>query len=118
MIGLDNLMKINGVIAAGQFDQKGNVIRKEGQMSEVMERMTAKMAANNNKYFEKQIDEFSERNDMNWKPLMGWAVWGGKYSIVVVGRTGVFTETAKTNFNQLMEDLLGEEPTGARQINI
>lgn len=117
MIGLDRLMKVKGVFAAGQFDSNGKLIRSVGELSEEMQLMASKMCSNNNKYFDEQINEIAERVDENWKPLSGWAVWGGKYSVCVVGKTGVFVETSKADFNDLMVQLIGDEPTGPRARN-
>ena len=117
MIGLDRLIKRNGVIAAGQFDSNGKAIRKAGDLSDEMANMISKMCLKNNQIFEEQINEFSEKSDMDWKPLAGWTVWGGKYSVCVVGNTGVFVETSKADFNQLMVDLIDDNPTGAKQSN-
>ena len=118
MIGLDNLMKIRGVVAAGQFNEDGSLIRSVGEMTDEIYRYIAKACASNSDYFSKQLKDLSNQSGMNWDPLNGWAVWGGKYVCFVVGRTGVFAEASKVDFNEILVDLLQEEPTGARQMNM
>ena len=64
--------------------------------------------------FLEALDDGSERD---WQSLMGWVVWGRKYSVVVVGNTRVFVETSRGDYNQLMIDLAGSEATGPRPRN-
>ncbi len=116
MIGLDNLMKIDGVIAAGQFDERGNIIRAVGEFSDDLKEAIARMCLANNKHFDEQIETFDEISDFKFKPLNGWAVWGGDKAVCVVGRTGVIAKASRVDFNELMTALFMDEPTGARQI--
>ena len=44
---------------------------------------------------------------MNWVPQQGWAYSGGKWTVAVGGNRGVFVETAKADFNQLFQALVG-----------
>jgi len=116
MIGLDRLMKIKGVVAAGQFSEDGQVIRKVGELPEDLMTSAALCVQQNerSREFLKALDDGSERD---WQPLKGWIVWGGKYSVVVVGNTRVFVETSRGDYNQLMIDLAGSEATGPRPRN-
>ncbi len=117
MIGLDNIMKLPGFIAAGQFDENGNPIRTVGNLTEKMSLMAAKMSAYNNTHFSQQIAEFMERTGKGCKQLNGWGFWCDKVAICAIGRTLVVVETSKVNFNQLMTDLLDEKPTGPKPMN-
>lgn len=112
MIGLDRIMKTPGVVAAGQFDNQGNVIRSVGNLSDEIMKLTAKWCAENTANLEEHTQTFTEKSNMEWAPLTGWAVWGGKYTVYVVHNTGVIIETKKADFNQLRVDLLLPEPTG------
>jgi roadblock/LC7 domain-containing protein len=116
MIGLDRLMKIKGVVAAGQFSADGKVTRKVGELPGDMIESAEPCVRENqaSAEFLKSVDERSERN---WGPLVGWVVLGGKYSVVTVGNTRVFVETTRADFNQLLVDLYGSEPTGPRPMN-
>jgi len=116
MIGLDRLMEVEGVVAAGQFTMTGEVIRKVGKLPEDLMTSAALCVQqdDNARQFLTTLDGRSKRE---WLPLVGWVVWGGKYSVVVVGNTRVFVETARGDFNQLMINLAGSEATGPRPRN-
>ena len=128
MIGLDRLMRIKGVVAAGQFSEDGRVIRKAGEISDeinnptigklkIYPNETAKICAYQNQKLDELTKFFETISAMEWQPLMGWAVWGGKYVIMVMGNTGIFIESKHADYRELMVDLLESEPTGARQMN-
>ncbi len=53
-----------------------------------------------------------EMTNMEWKGLNGWMIWGGKYALCVSGNTGVFVETRRADFNELMKDLFGPPTVG------
>lgn len=117
MIGLDRLMKIKGVVAAGQFDEKGNIVRSEGNIKEDMKGMIAKAASNISELIGQESKSLEEVGGSEWKGLNGWAFWSGKYSLCVINKTGVIVETSKANFNDVLISLLGEGPTGAKPMN-
>jgi roadblock/LC7 domain-containing protein len=117
MIGLDRLMRIKGVVAAGQFSEDGRVIRKAGEISDEIMNETAKICAYQNQKLNELTKFFETISAMEWQPLMGWAVWGGKYVVMVMGNTGIFIESKHADYRELMVDLLESEPTGARQMN-
>jgi len=116
MIGLDRLMEIEGVVAAGQFSDDGKIIRKVGELpGDLMKSAELCVMQNRNaREFLKALDNRSERD---WQPLLGWVVWGGKHSVVVVGNTRVFVETSRADYNELIIDLIGSEATGPRPAN-
>jgi roadblock/LC7 domain-containing protein len=116
MIGLDRLMKIKGVVAAGQFSDDGEVIRKVGELPEDL-MTSAALCVQQNESSREFLRALDNRSERDWQPLMGWIVWGGKYSVVVVGSTRVFVETSRGDYNQLMIDLAGSEGTGPRPMN-
>lgn len=117
MIGLDRLIKQRGIIAVGQFDDNGDIIRAVGDMSDDVKKLFADISKENVFHFKKQCEVLSKQVDENWKPFLGWAMWSGKYALCVVGRTGVVVEISKADFNQLMIDLIDDNPTGPRQRN-
>ena len=116
MIGLDRLMKIEGVVAAGQFSEDGEVIRRVGELPEDL-MMSAKLCVQQNEGAREFLESLDKRSERDWQPLVGWVVWGSKYSVVVVGNTRVFVETSRADYNQLMTDLIGSEATGPRPRN-
>jgi len=117
MIGLDRLMKSKGVIAAGQFSSEGKVIRAVGSLSKKAMAFTAQMCAAQTRTLETTLEQYSKGTDIDWRPLTGWAVWGGKYAVIVMGNTGVFVDPTYVDVNQLIIDLAGSEASGAKQMN-
>ncbi len=116
MIGLDRLMEIDGVVAAGQFSEHGKVIRKVGEMPEdLME--SAELCVNQNEASRRFLEALNTKLPRDYGSLVGWTVWGSKYSVVVVGNTRVFVRTSRADYNQLMIDLAGSEATGPRPLN-
>lgn len=45
---------------------------------------------------------------MNWVPQKGWMYAGGDWTVDIGGNRGVFSETAKADFNQLYKVLVGD----------
>ncbi len=116
MIGLDRLMKIEGVVAAGQFSEDGKVIRKVGELPEDLLE-SAELCVRQNQACRNFLDSLNGQSSREYGSLVGWTVWGSKYSVVVVGNTRVFIETSRGDYNQLMVDLIGSEATGPRPRN-
>ena len=116
MIGLDRLMEIKGVVAAGQFSEDGKVIRKVGELPEdLME--SAELCVHQNETCREFLNSLNDQLPREYGSLVGWTVWGSKYSVVVVGNTRVFVETSRGDYNQLMIDLAGSEATGPQPRN-
>ncbi len=116
MIGLDRLMKIEGVVAAGQFSEDGTVIRKVGEIPEdLME--SAELCVHQAQACRNFLGSLNSKLPRDFGSLVGWTVWGSKYSVVVVGNTRIFVRTNLGNYNQLMVDLAGMEATGPRPMN-
>jgi len=116
MIGLDRLMEIKGVVAAGQFSEDGKIIRKVGELPGDM-LTSAELCVRQNDKSRQLLKALDARSERDWQPLVGWVVWGSHYSVVVVGNTRVFVETGHVDYNQLMIDLVGSEATGPRPYN-
>ena len=116
MIGLDRLMKIKGVVAAGQFSEDGRLIRKVGELPEDLMK-SAELCVRQNLASNEFLNSLNKKIPREFGSLLGWTVWGSKYSVVVVGNTRVFVETNRADYNQLMVDLAGSEATGPRQMN-
>jgi len=117
MIGLDRLIKIKGVVAVGQFSDDGEITRTVGDISVELMKETGKLCAYQNQKFDELTKFFALESEMEWQPLVGWAVWAGKYVVVVIGNTGVFIEAKHADLRELMVDLLDTRPTGPRQMN-
>lgn len=116
MIGLDRLMKIRGVVAAGQFDLDGKMIRKVGEIPERVREQIAKMNAEQTENFRTTAQTFHQLTNLEWTPMIGWMMWGGKYALCVVNNNCLIVEAKYADFNQLMVDLFGSEPTGGKPL--
>ena len=84
MATLQELLDLEGVVLAGEFDFDGSMLD-----------------------YEARIDMSEETGDMNWVPQHGWAYSGGDWTACIGdgGRRGVFVETSKADFNRLFEAL-------------
>ena len=109
MASLDDLLDIEGVVAAGEFNPDGSLVDYEAKMdmSEEMAQMTAQFCATVTMMFDTLAGSFTQLSGMNWVPQQGWAYSGGEWTVAIGGNRGVFIETAKADFNQLFEALVG-----------
>lgn len=114
MIGLDRLMDIPGVVAVGQCDSEGKIIRKVGNIPLKVREQISKMNAEQTKKFSAVAQKMDQLTDLEWTPLIGWIMWGGRYALCVVQNNCLIIEAKRADFNQLMVDLLGPGPTGPR----
>jgi len=116
MIGLDRLMEIEGVVGAGQFSEDGHIIRQVGQMSDDL-MGSAELCVRQNQFSQHFLESLNDKLPRDYGSLIGWIIWGSKFSVVVVGNTRVFVQTTRGDYNQLMIDLVGSEATGPRPLN-
>jgi roadblock/LC7 domain-containing protein len=109
---LQELLDIEGVVAAGEFNLDGSLVDFETSMdmSEEMAKMSAQFCATVSMMFNTLAGSFTQLSGMNWAPQQGWAYSGGDWTVAVGGggTRGVFVETAKADFNRLFEVLVGE----------
>ena len=112
MIGLDRLIEIPGVVAVGQCDSEGKLIRKVGNIPLKAREQISKMNAEQTKKFSATSQKLDQLTDLEWTPLNGWMLWGGKYALCVVHNNCLIIEAVRADFNQLLVDLFGSEPTG------
>ena len=100
----------NGVIAAGEFTADGKLVdyKANVDMSREMAEMSAQFCATVTMMFNTLAGSFSQLSQMNWVPQQGWAYSGGDMTVAIGGNKGVFIETAKADFNQLFQVLVGE----------
>jgi roadblock/LC7 domain-containing protein len=109
MATLDELLKINGVIAAGEFTSDGKLVdfKTKTDMSKDLGALTAQFCATVTMLFNTLAAAHSKLSGMNWLPQQGWMYAGGEWTVAVGGNRGVFIETAKADFNQLYRTLVG-----------
>lgn len=106
---LEELLEIDGVVAAGEFAPDGSLVEYEAtmEMSEELAVMSAQFCASVTMLFNTLGGAFSEMSGMEWAPQQGWAYSGGDYTVAVGGNRGVFVETEKADYNELFTALIG-----------
>jgi roadblock/LC7 domain-containing protein len=109
MAALDELLDIEGVVAAGEFNADGSLVDYKAtmDMSQEMAEMTAQFTATVTMMFNTLASSYTQVSGMQWVPQQGWAYSGGDWTVAVGGNRGVFIETEKADFNQLFEVLVG-----------
>jgi roadblock/LC7 domain-containing protein len=107
MTKLDDLLDIDGVMAAGVFTADGTLVEYKSvlNMSPEMAAMSAQFCATVSMMFSSLAGSFSHLTGMKCSPQQGWAYSGGEMSVAVRGKIGVFIRTDKADFNQLFEQL-------------
>ncbi len=111
MATLDELLKINGVVAAGEFTADGKLVNYKAKMdmSPKLAVMTAQFSATVTMMFNTLAGAFAKLSKMKWVPQQGWMYAGGDWTVAIGGNKGVFVETAKADFNQLFQALVGDD---------
>ncbi len=109
MATLDELLQIEGVVAAGEFGRDGSLVdyKANMDMSEEMAAMTAQFCATVTMMFDTLAGSYSQMSGMKWTPQQGWVYSGGDWTVAIGegGSKGVFIETAKADFNHLFRVL-------------
>jgi roadblock/LC7 domain-containing protein len=108
MTTLDQLMRITGVVAAGEFTVGGDLVdfRSAMQMPQHQAGMTAQFCGTVSIMFNTLAKAYSHMyTNMSWLPPRFWAYGGGDMAVCVGGTKGVFVEIAKADFNQLFKAL-------------
>ena len=82
MAPLQELLDLEGVVVAGEFDFDGSMLDYEAKMdiSEEMAQMTAQFCAAVSIMFDTLVSSFMVRSGMNWVPQHGWAYSGGEWT--------------------------------------
>jgi roadblock/LC7 domain-containing protein len=109
MTKLETLLKLDGVVAAGEFAPDGTLVayKSNTNMSPELAAMSAQFCATVSMNFTTLAGAFSKLSSMNWVPSQGWAYTGGDMTVAVGGRIGVFIKTEKADFNRLFQALVG-----------
>ncbi|WP_406658062.1 DUF2173 family protein [Methanolobus sp. ZRKC2] len=106
-LSLDELLKIDGVAAAGIFSPEGKLVdyKSEIAMPEEMAEMTSKFCGTVNMMFDALATAYTKLYQMNWAPQHNWMYSGGDWIIVISGTRGVFVESEKADLQQLLRAL-------------
>ena len=103
MATLEELLKLDGVAAVGEFRADGSLIdfKTKMEMSPDLAAMSAQFCATISMVFSTMSGAFTQLSGMSWSPPQGWMFAGGDWTVCVAGGRGVFVESAKANFNEL-----------------
>jgi roadblock/LC7 domain-containing protein len=109
MATLDELLKLPGVMAAGEFSPDGKLIdfKSKMEMSRELATMTAQFCASVTMMFNTLAGAYTHMSKMQWVPQQGWAYSGGEWTVAIGGTRGVFAKTAEVDFNKLFQVLVG-----------
>jgi roadblock/LC7 domain-containing protein len=106
---LEELLDIQGVVAAVEFSLDGSLLDYEAKidMSEEMAQMTAQYCAAVYLMFNTLASSFTNLSGMNWLPQHGWAYSGGEWTACIGddGKRRVLVETSMADFSELFEAL-------------
>src|SRR2546428_12083242 len=101
MATLDELLKIDGVVAAGEFTTDGKLVdyKSKMNMSPEIVAMTAQYCATVTMMFNTLANAYTKLSKMNWVPQQGWAYSRGEWTIAIGGNRGVVVEKTKGDLN-------------------
>ena len=103
---LDDLLNIDGVTVAFEYtpDGKCTAYQSKKNVSPEMAAMITRFCALVTMTFETLAQSFTALSEDNWIPQHGWMYRGGDYTVVLGkgGYQGVFVETAKANWEELL----------------
>ncbi len=107
---LEELMQLPGAIAAGEFDNNGQLCAYTGDISEQAAEIAALMATANLAMANMQAKGYSAYTGKDgFFPVQGFAVAAGKYAACIAGNRGVFVELDKADFDKIFQTLLSQE---------
>jgi roadblock/LC7 domain-containing protein len=106
-LSLDELLKFNGVMAAGIFNSEGKLVdyKANTDMPKDMAEMTAKFCGTVNMMFDALASAYSQLYKMNWVPQHNWMYSGGDWIVIISGTRGVFVESSKADLEKLLKGL-------------
>jgi roadblock/LC7 domain-containing protein len=109
MSTLQELLDLEGVVVASEFDFEGRMLDYEAKMDmpEEMAQMAAQFCAAVSVMLNTMASSFADRSGMNWVPQRGWTYSGGEWTACIGdgGRRGVFVETSRADFIELFDAL-------------
>ena len=106
-LSIDELLKFDGVMAAGIFSPDGKLIeyKSKTEMPKVMAAMTAKFCGTVNMMFDALASAYTELYKMNWVPQHNWMYSGGDWTVMISGTRGVFVESSKADIEKILKGL-------------
>lgn len=106
-LSLDELLKFEGVMAAGIFSPEGKLVdyKSKTGMPKDMAQMTAKFCGTVNMMFDALASAYSQLYKMNWIPQNNWMYSGGEWTVLISGTRGVFVESSKADLEKILKAL-------------
>ena len=104
-LSLDDLLKFEGVMAAGIFSHDGKLVdyKAKTDMPKEMAEMTAKFCGAVNIMFNALASAYTKLYKMKWVPQHYWVYSGGEWTVIISGTRGVFVESAKADFDKILK---------------
>jgi len=106
-LSLDELLKFDGVVAAGIYSPDGKLVdyKSSTGMPKEMAEMTAKFCGTVNMMFDALASAYTQLYKMNWVPQHNWMYSGGDWTVIISGTRGVFVESSKADLEKLLKGL-------------
>ena len=106
-LSLDELLKFDGVVAAGIYSPDGKLVdyKSSTEMPKEMAEMTAKFCGTVNMMFDTLASAYTQLYKMNWVPQHNWMYSGGDWTVIISGTRGVFVESSKADLEKLLKSL-------------
>ncbi|MGB1111210.1 MAG: DUF2173 family protein [Gammaproteobacteria bacterium] len=108
---IEDILRVEGVLAAGEFSQQGQLLGfKTNQGFELSESQAAEVAASCAKAHAAMQgfgEEMSEHLSDTWNPPVGWMYAAGKYTVAIGNGFGVFVDSFSVDFNDLFNAIAG-----------
>jgi len=106
---LDELLEMEGVVAALEFAPDGQLVdyRAEMDLGAEAAELAGTFCAATTMMFNGLVTALTPVTQMDWMPQQGWAYAGGHWTIAIGRQKAVFIDTNKADFNRLFEALGG-----------
>ena len=116
-MNLNKLLSIPGVIAAGEFSNRGECIHHVGLLDSHQARMAAIMCNANSLAINMQAGIMTSLvGEGGLTPIQGWMVQGSHFTVCVFGQKFCFLEHATTSLNQII-NLMSNNLENTENIN-
>ena len=104
---IDELVKIDSVIAAGEYAFRGDRFSYVGELTDELAKMASVMCRATTMAVHMQTDMMSSLGkDCGCSPARGWVVNGDKISACVIGNIFCFIQNGEGNLNNVVKLLI------------
>lgn len=114
---IQNLSRMPGVLAAGEYSYRGDRFTFAGQLTDELARMASIMCRATTMASHMQVDMMKSLGaDCGCAPARGWMVRGQQFSVCVIGNTFCFLDHRAANLNEVMQLLIEQVPQQTGQL--